>query len=122
MYLSYIYVTFTLKLLIKKRKKTLLLPFSYLTIKGSIINGGIYIKQTLDFKLPVFVDEKIIAKVEILKIKENRKLGHFVTFSTKVYLSEQENKLALSGEGLLLIPHDSEFPMCGVSPPSSTGL
>tara|TARA_R110001592_G_scaffold963_1_gene5591 strand:- start:16968 stop:17375 length:408 start_codon:yes stop_codon:yes gene_type:complete len=59
--------------------------------------GSIYLGQTFKFKKPVFFDQVVTAKVEVLNVREDKPI---VTMST-VCTDEQGNEL-ISGEAVLM--------------------
>lgn len=45
-------------------------------IFGTLVPGSVYLKQTLDFKSPVYVDEPVIGRVDIVRVRDfSRKIG-----------------------------------------------
>ena len=63
--------------------------------------GSIYLGQTFKFKKPVFFDQKITAKVEVLNVREDKPI---VTMST-ICINEQGEEL-ISGEAVLMFNPD----------------
>ena len=59
--------------------------------------GSIYLGQTFKFKKPVFFDQKITARVEVLNVREDKPI---VTMST-ICTNEQGEEL-ISGEAVLM--------------------
>ena len=64
--------------------------------------GAIYLDQTLKFKAPIHVDEKVTARLTVKEIREDKKIVTFVTIVTK---NQEENKIAIEGEGKFIIPN-----------------
>jgi len=61
--------------------------------------GSVYIKQTLNFRAPVFLNDKITASVKILKIRPDKPI---VTLET--ICKNQDNIIVIDGEAVLLLP------------------
>ena len=62
--------------------------------------GTIYLNQTLSFKAPVYPGDEITARVEVLKIREDKPV---ITLSTNCV--NQENETVIEGEAVVLFPH-----------------
>lgn len=69
------------------------------TIFGASIPGAIYLSQNLEFKKPVFVDETISAKIEVVAVREK---PHIVTCKTTVV--KTDGTIAVQGEAAVLLP------------------
>ena len=66
------------------------------SIFGTLIPGSIYRSQKISFNLPIFSDEYIIGRVQVVKVKDLRK-GLLVTCDTIVYQKDIDDKnLAMS--------------------------
>ncbi|GAB4827979.1 hypothetical protein Ancab_034866 [Ancistrocladus abbreviatus] len=63
--------------------------------------GAIYASQSLHFKLPVYVGEEIVGKVEATIVRENKK-KYLVKFLTKCF--KNGDLLVLDGEALAVLP------------------
>ena len=61
--------------------------------------GTIYLKQTIKFKAPLYVDQPFIAKVEVLRVWERRKMAELST----VCLADDGTKL-VDGTALVQTP------------------
>ena len=61
--------------------------------------GAIYLSQTLNFKAPVYINDEITAKVEVIAYRPDKRI---TTLKTEVY--NQENKLVLAGEAVVIAP------------------
>lgn len=70
------------------------------TIFGTIFPGPgcIYISQTTKFVRPVFFDQEIVARVELIEVNEKK----IAMFSTKCV--DKDGNLLLTGEAKVLIP------------------
>jgi len=55
--------------------------------------GSIYLGQTLKFLAPVYIDDTITARVEVISIREDKRLVILRTDCTN-----QDGKLVLTGE------------------------
>lgn len=63
--------------------------------------GSIYLSQSLQFKAPVYYGDTITARVEVIRIRPERKI---VTLRTDVY--NQDQTLVLTGESVILLDRD----------------
>ena len=61
--------------------------------------GSIYLKQTLNFRAPVYLDDTITAVATVTHIREGKPI---ITLETKCL--NQEGTLVLEGEAVLLAP------------------
>ena len=61
--------------------------------------GTIYLKQTIKFKAPLYVDQPFTAKVEVLRVWERRKMAELST----VCLADDGTKL-VDGTALVQTP------------------
>jgi len=60
------------------------------SIFGTLVPGAIYLKQSLDFRLPVHVDEPVVGRVDITRVRPFRRRGVIVTCDTKVLQHRQQ--------------------------------
>jgi len=79
-------------------------------ILGSQIPGAIYVSQTLSFKAPIYVGERITAKVSVTTIHPSKPL---VTFSTQCL--NADGGLCVDGEAVVYIPHQYKKPESRIS-------
>ncbi|CAN6479562.1 unnamed protein product [Victoria cruziana] len=63
--------------------------------------GAVYVSQTLQFRCPVYVGEKVVAEVQALHLRENRK-RHLAKFLTKCL--KDGNHVVLEGEAMAILP------------------
>jgi acyl dehydratase len=61
--------------------------------------GSIYIKQTINFRAPVYIGDTITATVTVTKVREDKPI---VTFETKC--ANQDGIIVIDGEAVLLVP------------------
>jgi acyl dehydratase len=61
--------------------------------------GSIYIHQSLNFRAPVYIGDKITARVTITKIREKKSILTLETICTN-----QDGRVVIDGEALLLAP------------------
>ena len=61
-------------------------------------SGAIYLSQTLQFLAPVFIDDTIIAEVEVIKIRNDKPI---ITLKTSCL--NQGDELVLMGEAVLKV-------------------
>ena len=78
----------------------LLISSLFSCLIGNNFPGAIYLNQTLKFKKPVFINEEIIASVEISDIK-SIKNKHYLSLITLV--KKNDNNIAIEGEAYVLI-------------------
>jgi 3-hydroxybutyryl-CoA dehydratase len=64
--------------------------------------GTVYLSQTLNFKAPVYLGETITATAELIVYRPERRLA---TFKTTCH--NQDGKLVLDGEAVVLVPETS---------------
>ncbi|MEI6779120.1 MAG: MaoC family dehydratase [Chloroflexales bacterium] len=61
--------------------------------------GTIYIKQTLNFRRPIFINDTVTTVVEVKAIREDKPIA---TLSTMI--TNQDGDIVLEGESLVLLP------------------
>jgi 3-hydroxybutyryl-CoA dehydratase len=61
--------------------------------------GTIYIKQTLAFKKPIFINDTVTTIVEILHIRDDKPIA-----TLKNTIVNQNGEVVLEGESLVLLP------------------
>ncbi len=61
--------------------------------------GTIYIKQTLNFRRPIFINDTVTTMVEVKAIREDKPIA---TLST--IITNQDGDIVLEGESLVLLP------------------
>jgi acyl dehydratase len=61
--------------------------------------GSIYLKQTLNFRAPVFIDDTIKAVVTVTHVRDDKPI---VTLDTKCF--NQDDTVVLDGEAILFAP------------------
>lgn len=61
---------------------------------GNNLTGSIYLKQSLNFLRPIYIDEKVEASLKITKFDENK---NYIFLQTRV-LKLENNELAIDGE------------------------
>jgi 3-hydroxybutyryl-CoA dehydratase len=59
--------------------------------------GAIYISQSLRFKKPVYIDDEVTARIEVIEILPSKK---FVTFKTECFV---QDNLVLEGEATIMM-------------------
>jgi 3-hydroxybutyryl-CoA dehydratase len=73
-------------------------------IFGTIIPGSVYRSQSLAFRNPIFVNDSVVARVDVRKVREAPKAGGVLVFcSTKVVL-ERDQTLCIEGEANVWLP------------------
>jgi acyl dehydratase len=61
--------------------------------------GSVYIKQTLNFRAPVYIGDTITATVKVIKVREDKPI---VTLET--LCRNQDGVIVIDGEAVLLAP------------------
>ncbi|KAL6341185.1 hypothetical protein AAG906_032301 [Vitis piasezkii] len=70
-------------------------------IISSHFPGAIYVSQSLNFKLPVYIGDEIVSEVQATNIKESKK--RYVTkFATKCF--KNGGVLVIDGEAMAVLP------------------
>jgi hypothetical protein len=75
-------------------------------IFGSLIPGAVYLKQTLDFRKPVYVDSVVTGRVTISRIRQWKRKGLIITCDTKILSQGNE---CVRGEADVWIPGGDEL-------------
>ncbi len=63
--------------------------------------GSIYIKQTINFRAPVYIGEAITATVTAKKIRDDKPIATFETVCKK-----KDGTVVIDGEAVLLLPSE----------------
>ena len=61
--------------------------------------GAIYLSQTLEFRAPVYLDDRVTARVTVTAVRSDKPI---VTYRTACY--NQDDDLLLEGQAVCLIP------------------
>lgn len=72
------------------------------TIFGATIPGSIYVSQTLTFRAPVFVDELITARMEVVEVREKPHCS-FATCATRILRAGDAAPLC-EGQAVVMLP------------------
>lgn len=75
-------------------------------IFGSLIPGAVYVKQSLDFRKPVYVGRPVVGRVTVTAVRQTRRKGLVVTCNTQVFSKEIE---CVRGEADVWIPTGKEL-------------
>lgn len=59
--------------------------------------GSIYLSQTYAFRKPIFIDEEIVAQVEVVNIRQDKPI---ITLKTTCF--KNGNEIAIEGEAVVL--------------------
>jgi 3-hydroxybutyryl-CoA dehydratase len=62
-------------------------------------SGTIYIKQTLNFRRPIYINDTVTTMVEVKEIRPDKPIATMTTTITN-----QDGELVLEGESLVLLP------------------
>ncbi|KAL3641791.1 hypothetical protein CASFOL_012606 [Castilleja foliolosa] len=74
-------------------------------IIASHFPGAIYAKQTLEFKLPVFVGDEIVGEVEASGVRRMHENSFMVKFATRCFKGgDNNNVVVISGEATAILP------------------
>lgn len=71
------------------------------SIIASHFPGAVYVSQSLQFKMPIYIGEEIIGEVQATNIKKFRN-KHLAIFKTKCF--KDGNQLVIDGEATTLLP------------------
>jgi acyl dehydratase len=63
--------------------------------------GTVYLGQDLKFRGPVFLDDTVTVKVEVVKVRDDKPI---VTLST--VCTNQDGEVVLDGEAVVMVPKD----------------
>ena len=66
--------------------------------------GSVYLNQTLQFRIPVYIDDRITATVEVIKIREDKPI---VTLRTVCF--NQHGQMVIEGEAVLSVTREFIF-------------
>lgn len=84
----------------------ILLSSLFSSIFGTLIPGSVYRSQTLEFRRPVFVQELVVGRVEILQIEQQRRLdGLLLRCNTHIL---KQGKECVRGEAEVWIRHGTK--------------
>lgn len=72
------------------------------SIFGTLIPGAVYLKQTLAFSRPVYVDELVTGRITIERIRHWRRKGLVLTCDTLVFSNKEEK---VGGKADVWLPH-----------------
>ncbi|XP_077246832.1 hydroxyacyl-thioester dehydratase type-like protein [Tasmannia lanceolata] len=70
-------------------------------IIASHFPGAVYVSQSLQFKLPVYVGDEVVAEVQAVHLRENKK-RYIAKFSTKCFKNGEV--LVIDGEAVAILP------------------
>ena len=79
----------------------LLVSGLFSTLFGRVISGSIYVKQSLHFKSPVYIDATVLAKMTVIKVDDWKRRGMLITCSTVCTCNDV---VVIDGEAKVLIP------------------
>lgn len=77
------------------------------TIFGTLVPGCVYVNQSLNFSAPVFVNDPVLARIEITKLRRWRKGGVVAECDTQVLkkkVDEDSKKLVIQGVANVWLP------------------
>ncbi|CAB9508556.1 Peroxisomal [Seminavis robusta] len=75
------------------------------SIFGTLVPGAVYMNQTLNFSAPVFVDDLVVGRVDITRVRNFKAGGVVVTCDTRVLRKETE---CVSGKANVWLPGASK--------------
>jgi enoyl-CoA hydratase len=62
--------------------------------------GSIYMSQSLSFKAPIYVGERVRARIEVTSLHQTKPV---VTFKTECF--NESGQLCITGEAVVYVPH-----------------
>ncbi|RWR97231.1 MaoC-like domain-containing protein [Cinnamomum micranthum f. kanehirae] len=68
---------------------------------ASYFPGAVYISQGLQFKLPVYIEDEVVAEVQARSLREHKK-RYIAKFSTKCFKNGE--LLVIDGEAMAILP------------------
>ena len=79
----------------------LLVSGLFSTLFGRVISGSIYVKQSLHFRSPVYIDANVCAKMTVIKVDDWKRRGMLLTCTT---VCTSDDVVVIDGEAKVLIP------------------
>ncbi|KAF5447122.1 hypothetical protein F2P56_032694 [Juglans regia] len=70
-------------------------------IISSHFPGAVYVSQSLNFRLPIYIGDKVSGEVQVINLKENKK-KYLVKLKTKCFRNDE--LLVLDGEAMAILP------------------
>lgn len=72
------------------------------TLLGTVLpgEGAVYLGQTLKFRAPVYLGETVVARVEIVAVREDKPIATLRTVATK----SPGDEVVVEGEAVMLLP------------------
>lgn len=67
--------------------------------------GSIYVKQTFNFRKPVFINDIVTATCKVIRIRPEKRLAFMETIVTN-----QNNECVIDGEAIVLVDKDKINP------------
>ncbi|XP_068667584.1 3-hydroxyacyl-[acyl-carrier-protein] dehydratase FERN, mitochondrial isoform X1 [Aristolochia californica] len=85
------------------RLGSVLFRHDLLALQNSVVTepGAVYVSQRLQFKLPVYIGDEVVAEVKALNLRESKK-RYLAKFSTKCF--RDGSLLVIDGEALVMLP------------------
>ena len=74
-------------------------------IFGTLVPGAVYLKQTLDFRSPIFVNEMVVGRVDVVRVRQFKFKGVIVTCDTAVLRGEA---VCIAGKADVWLPGGSK--------------
>lgn len=74
------------------------------SIFGTLVPGSVYLSQTLKFKSPVYTDEAIVGRVDVLKVKQWKKLGGVIVSCKSQVFRRENSVICISGNADVWLP------------------
>lgn len=73
------------------------------SIFGTLIPGSVYRSQSLTFRRPVFAQDSIVGRVDVMKVRSAPNGGVLVVCDTKV-TTEKDGNVCITGEAKVWLP------------------
>jgi acyl dehydratase len=70
------------------------------TIFGSCISGSVYCNQSFTFRKPVYIDERVTARIEVISVRTSP--HHMATCKTAII--KADGIVACEGEATVMLP------------------
>lgn len=70
-------------------------------IFGTLVPGAVYLKQTLDFRSPIYANEPVVGRVDVVRVRQFKAKGIIVTCETNILRKETH---CISGKADVWLP------------------
>ncbi|XP_048324080.2 3-hydroxyacyl-[acyl-carrier-protein] dehydratase, mitochondrial [Ziziphus jujuba] len=80
-------------------------------ILSSHFPGAVYVSQSLNFRKPVYIGEKVVGEVQAINLRENKN-RYLAKFKTKCY---KNGELVIDGEAMAILPSLTVAQVCSTN-------